>query len=75
MLEAHLQPATELCLEPWLQQAVDNRVVTWEEAWAVQDMRLTHPPDQEFWPYPPHLWPVAERLHLWEWPVVQDHLM
>ena len=57
-------PASTISLEPWLEQAVRSRAVTLDEAWQVQDLLLSH--SEMFVQFPPALWPVAQRLHLFE---------
>lgn len=51
-------------LEPWLEEAVLAGAVTLEEAWKVQDERMLSLEEET--PLPQELWPVAERLHLFE---------
>lgn len=56
--------AYQLHLEPWLEEARLEAVVTSQEAWAVQDEILQA--QTEFVPMPEHLQPVMQRLHLYE---------
>jgi hypothetical protein len=52
-------------LEDWLQELVDLQVVTIEQAWQLQDLRLTLAPD-EVQILPPELHPMASRIWLHE---------
>ena len=54
-------------LAPWLQQLVDNWVVSPQEASQIEDVWLMTPPDEEQ-TLPPHLQPAGWRIGLFNWP-------
>ena len=52
-------------LPRWLQEAALNNVLTLAEAAEMWDEYLLTP-DGEYRELSKHLWPAAQRLHLWE---------
>ena len=59
-------PAYQLYLEPWLESAVMDEVLSLQEAWLIQDEHLVQM--QEEVVMPQELWPALSRLRLWEMP-------
>ena len=60
-------------LTPWIQELVDNWVITPLEATLFEDEWLTVPPDQER-NLPERFWSMASRMHLYESPSPSNHL-
>jgi hypothetical protein len=61
-MSAHL-----ISLDPQLQQAVNFRVISVAQAWAMQDL-LESTPEGLLVAVPLDWYPWVERLHLWEAP-------